>query len=196
MTEEKYYESQNFENLKYREETFRKYRFVDCSFTNCTFEECVLVQSSFSGCTFCKCTITSLRASDHSQIQNVEFTDCNLIGVHWDELLPAGKFAEPIKKLQTCRLKYNTFAEMDMRKFDFSGQDIMDSMFAKCRLMECNFKGCNLERTEFFQCNIQKADFRQASGYQVDVLTNKMSGARFSFPEVMSLLSGLHISID
>lgn len=109
MTEEKYYESQSFENLKYREETFRKYRFVDCSFTNCTFEECVLVQSSFSGCTFCKCTITSLRASDHSQIQNVEFADCNLIGVHWDELLPAGKFAEPIKKLQTMPFEIQYF---------------------------------------------------------------------------------------
>ena len=58
----------------------------------------------------------SLEAEAHSRIQYVEFDRCNLIGVHWEELMPDGAFAEPIKGFYGCRLKYNTFSEMNLKK--------------------------------------------------------------------------------
>lgn len=33
-------------------------------------------------------------------------------------------------------------------------------------------------------------------GYQINIHTNKLKGAKFSFPEVVSLLSVLDIKID
>ena len=114
--EEKYYEAQVFKDLKISDEIFEGY----------------------------KCTVMSLEAEAHSRIQYVEFDRCNLIGVHWEELMPDGAFAEPIKGFYGCRLKYNTFSEMNLKKFDFTGNEISDSMFADCRLQQSRMKGCKL----------------------------------------------------
>ncbi len=194
--EEKYYEAQTFENLKFHGETFEGYKLVDCSFIGCSFEDCRLVRSLVSGCTFDKCAVTNLKAEGYAQIQYAEFANCRLVGINWQQLLPSGRFGEPIRKLQGCSLKYNTFAEMDFKKFDFSDNEVSASIFAQCQLAESKFRQCRLEKTEFFQCDLQNADFRDASGYQVDIMSCKVRGARFSFPEAMNLLGGLGIKID
>jgi uncharacterized protein YjbI with pentapeptide repeats len=93
-------------------------------------------------------------------------------------------------------MKYNSFIEMPFRKFDFSGNIIQESIFEECDLQESNFKDCRLEATQFFKCNIRKADFRDAKGYAIDVSSSKIKQAKFSYPEVMSLLASLEIKID
>ena len=80
--------------------------------------------------------------------------------------------------------------------FDFSKNEIYDSMFAKCNLTECKFKQCKLDRTEFLECDQKKSDFRSASNYQIDIMTCTLIGARFSIPEVLDLLNVLKIKID
>lgn len=193
--EEKYYESQTFENLKLDGEIIENCEFVDCKFINCTFENCKIFKCSLSECVFYRCSIISLEA-EYSHIQFAEFECCNLVGVNWNELLPVGKLSKPISKLLECHLKYNTFTEMTFVKFDFSGSEISDSMFAKCKLTESNFSKCRLDRTEFFECDMRNANFYEALGYKVDIFTSKLKGAKFSFPEVVNLLSGLGIKID
>lgn len=192
---EKYFENECFENLKLEELTFDRYEFIDCKFINCTFDTCKINFCKFNGCSFVKCTVISLK-SEYSAAQFAEFENCNLIGVNWSKLLPDKRFAEPVKSFQNCRLKYNHFTRMNLLRFDFSDTEITDSMFAECTLTESNFKGCILNKTEFFQCDLKKSDFREASGYQIDVMTNKLKGARFSFPEVVNLLNSLEIKID
>lgn len=193
--DENYFENQKFENLKLNGEIFRDFRFIDCTFTNCTFENCKLAWSRFTDCKFQKCAVIS-PDSEESCIQLAEFTDCSLVGINWNSLTPKGRFSDPIRMLQNCRMKYNTFSGNAFRKFDFSGNQIVDSMFSECELPESSFQGCRLEGTEFFRCDVRKADFRDASGYQIDVMTNKLKGARFSFPEVINLLNGLGIRVD
>ena len=194
--DEQYFEDQQFEGLRYSGETFAYLRFTDCTFVDCVFEECRLVGCSFAGCTFQKCKIIRLKAADHTQIQYAAFTGCHLLSIPWGDLQPAGRFAEPIRKLEDCCLRYNTFVEMNLQKFDFSEAEICDSMFAQCQLTECNFSHCNLERTEFFQCDLRKADFRNACGYQIELMSSQLRGARFSFPEVVRLLDSMEIKID
>lgn len=195
MMDEQYFENQKFENLKLSGETFRDFRFIDCEFSGCTFENCKLAWSRFTDCRFHKCAVIS-PVSEESCIQLAEFTDCNLVGVNWASLTPKGRFSDPIGRLINCRLKYNTFAGNAFRKFDFSENQILDSMFNECELTECSFQACKLDETEFFRCDLRKTDFRDAAGYQIDVMTNKLKGARFSFPEVINLLGGLGIRVD
>ncbi len=190
------YEERTFENLKLSGELFKKYKFTGCRFINCSFEDCELNQCSFSSCVFEKCQIISLKANNDSQIQFTEFVSCQLIGINWEDLLPSVKFANPIKKMTGCILKYNTFSKINFRKFTFSSNEIYDSMFAECQLTESNFTSCKLDKTEFFKCNLQKSDFREANGYQIDIMTCRMANAVFSFPEVINLLNGLGIQID
>lgn len=194
--EQNYFEGEVFEHLTYSEASFMDYRFIDCTFTGCVWESCELIQCSFFNCIFRKCMVTNLKATQNSQMQFCQFLDSQLIGIDWKELLPARRFAEPVKTLQNCRLKYNTFTEMSFKKFAFSGNEISDSLFAECELAESQFRGCKLDRTEYFRCNLQKADFRDAIGYQVDLASCRMRNARFSFPEAVNLLGSLGIRVE
>lgn len=40
-----------------------------------------------------------------------------------------------------------------------------------------------------------KCDFRESTGYEIDINTNMLKDAKFSFPEVVSLLDSLEIKI-
>lgn len=153
---------------------------MNCIFVNCRFENC---------------TVISLEAK-YSEIKNGDFQRCNLIGVHWEELFPTGKYACPIEQIKNCCLKYNTFADADFRKADFSDNIIQESMFDGCDLQESNFQNCRLEKTQFTRCDIRKSDFRNSSGYVIDIVSNKLKQAKFSYPEVVRLLNSLEIQID
>ena len=106
-----------------------------------------------------------------------------------------GAFADPIESLRDCRLKYNTFTEMNLTKFKFAGSAIQRSMFAKCNLVSADFEKCDLLDTEFFQCDMRKANFKEASGYKVDIFGCKLQDAKFSLPEAVSLLGDLRIKL-
>ena len=131
-----------------------------------------------------------------TSVQNCEFDDCFLSGVQWHEFATGNRYAAILRSLKNSTLRYNTFSQMSFLKTDFSGLRIVESMFADCDLTGASFHGTELDRTEFFRCNMVNADFRDATGYKVDVLTCKVRGARFSFPEVVGLLGGLGVKID
>lgn len=190
-----YHETESFNGLNLNGAALKNHKFVDCSFKDCTLENCQIGSCSFVGCTFDNCTIINPQ-SLFSEIKNSAFENCNLIGVVWGELCSAEKFASPIGTFQNCCLKYNTFYDMNLLKFDFSGNIIQDSLFEKCNLKESRFRDCRLDKTTFLQCNLTKADFREAMGYIIDIKTNLLKNARFSFPEVISLLNTLDIQID
>lgn len=190
-----YYENKLIENVKLENEILEDVEFIDCEFKKCVFEELTLNRCNFSSCKFKDCNIISIKTK-YSQIKFTEFYSCNLIGVHWNELMPAGRISEPIKKFSDCFLKYATFINMNFMRFDFSSNIIQESVFDECNLRESNFKACRLEQTQYINCDMRKADFRETSSYQIDIKTNKLENAKFSFPEVINLLNCLGIKID
>lgn len=190
-----YYEGKRINNIKLDSKTLENMEFFDCTFENCTLENCLIDRCIFAECKFIHCNVVSIQ-SKYSQIKYAEFEKCNLIGVHWNELLSAGRIADPIRKVKHTILKYNTFMGMKFIRFDFSKNVMQDSMFEECDLRECSFKGNVLERTQFLNCDLRKADLREATEYQIDIQTNKLKGARFSFPEVIALLKVLEIKIE
>lgn len=193
---EKDFENEVFESLSFTYEKFEDCRFSECTFKDCQFEEVELSECIFSDCTFENCTVTKPKASLHTQLQDCRFIGCRLTEVNWSHMRPEGTFTDPIVALTDCFLKYNSFTEINFRKFDFSGNEITESMFAECELSESRFKGCKLDRTEFFRCDLQKADFRKASGYLVDIISCKMKNAVFSFPEAINLLGSLGVKVE
>ncbi|BCJ95695.1 hypothetical protein acsn021_32640 [Anaerocolumna cellulosilytica] len=192
---EKFYENENFDNLKMEYERIESYEFYNCTFKNCSFEECILAYCSLIECKFINCKIVSLKV-EFSQIKYTEFEKCNLIGVNWYDLSPTGGIADPITKFKDCILKYNSFMHINFRKFNFSLNSIQDSGFDECNLMESSFNNCCLEATQFSKCDMRKADFREATGYQISITTNKLADAKFSFPEAIKLLSELGIKLS
>lgn len=191
----KYYENETFTNLHLFEEAIDAYEFVDCKFVDCVFEECTVYYCRFAECDFINCQITEIK-NKGSEIIFLSFDNCCMVGMNWGMFALMDSFKVPIQEVTVSALKYNIFAGMNFSKFVFDGTDIISSTFSECKLTESSFNGCNLTDTEFFKCDVCKADFRNATGYKVDVLSCKMKGARFSYPEVQNLLSSLDIKIE
>ena len=189
-----YREGECFERLTFTGETFYDCDFSDCVFADCTFEDCKLDHSVLTECQFLRCTVTNLKTT-MSRAKFTDFENCTLNNIDWMSLQGDGAFADPIESLRDCRLKYNTFTEMNLTKFKFAGSVIQRSMFAKCNLVSADFEKCDLLDTEFFQCDMRKANFKEASGYKVDIFGCKLQDAKFSLPEAVSLLGDLRIKL-
>lgn len=95
--------------------------------------------------------------------------------------------------------QYYEYKKIESQKFTeelFEGCEFLECEFENCTFEECTVQNCRLNATQFIKNDIRGANFRGAAGYQIDITTNKMKNAKFSFPEVVSLLSGLDIKID
>ena len=73
---------------------------------------------------------------------------------------------------------------------------VLDSVFENCNLSESNLYSCDLKNTEFFGCDLRKSDCRKANGYNIDPTNNRIKGAKFSYPDVLTLLNGFGIVIE
>jgi len=195
MIKDQDFEYERFTGLSITEQTIENCHFTDCEFIDCSFENCEVRRCSFSECIFKGCRINAIKPL-HCHIRSSDFAECRLIGVNWNQWITPNQFSAPFSTITNCRMKYNNFMEMNLIKTDFSGCTITESLFGECRLAESSFNSCELSGTEFFKCDISKADFRNSVGYKIDIATNKMKGARFSFPEAINLLAGLGISIE
>lgn len=194
MKQQAYLEKEVFQDMTLLGEEITGTEFTACTFENCVFESCTFTECKLIDCSFVGCRIIN-PVTERSSMMDCTFARCSLLGVNWSTLLGGG-YLIPIAAVEDCELKYNHFVEINFAKFDFSGNTILDSLFADCNLSESKFLECRLDRTEFFRCDLTKADFRNAAGYVVDLTANKLKGARFSFPEVINLLQGTGIIID
>lgn len=190
-----YHEDERFDGHTFTSGELEGAEFVDCTFAGCSFTECEWDGTLFSGCSFADCRIAPSRISG-TELSRCSFKQCALVGIDWAAVAPGNGYASPIAHLMSCQLKYNTFANMQLAAFGFSGSELMGCTFARCRLTEADFNGCVLEDTEFIDCNLEKADFRDATGWRISPAGNRLRNARFSLPEALALLDGLGIVLD
>ena len=189
-----YKEYEIFQNISISDLCIENTVFEECRFEHCILENTTLRNCQFSSCVFTDCKITNPTIT-HTVMTLSEFIRCHLVGIDWASLLDGG-FLIPIERLKACKLKYNNFLEINFTRFDFSDNFIDSSMFANCNLVQSNFTNCGFNGSEFFHCDLSKADFRDATDYIIDIETCQLSGAHFSFPEVVNLLKNTGIIID
>jgi len=195
MKTQKVYENERFSNLTSTGESYEDLIFSECEFEDVTLMSPSFTRCVFRDCRFIRCRIESPRARE-TFLTRAEFDGCFLSGVQWCEFVPGNRFSEMLCAVRDSTVRYSNFSQMSFPKFDFSSVGLIECMFAECDLKTACFRGTELSRTEFFRCDMQEADFRDAFGYQIDVLTCKVRGARFSFPEAIGLLGSLGVKID
>lgn len=189
------YEHETFSRLNLNEICFENCKFTECVFESCVFEKLDFVDCVFLDCKFISCRISNPLAKN-SKMSNSEFYECYLLGVNWSHWIVDSRLYEPFSILNNCRIRYCCFNRMGLVKFDFCGCEITESSFSECKLSKSSFKECMMNKTDFFKCDLTRADFRDAVGYKIDTKTNQLREARFSFPEVVNLLSDLGIKIE
>ncbi len=184
------YENKLFKSLDLGGKSLRKSIFEDVVFESCHFVESDWQQTEFSGCRFKNCSLSLINLSG-CRLQQVLFEDCKTGGLDFykcEKMLHVS-FSNGI--LQTCN-----FTDLKLKKASFAGSKIREVYFTNADLSEANFNDTDLLGTVFHQCNLTKADFRNARNYAIDLQTNNVKKAQFSFPEAMGLLECFDIRIS
>lgn len=176
---------------------------VGCLFEDCYFENCRLTQQEVSNCMFSGCRFVSCRIAapklKGTQMLACEFENCDLSGMDWLALMDQRKLEMgflPFDSLKGCSLRHCVFFGLDLKGIDLTGADLTGSVFDSCNLESAKFGDCKLGGVTFAQNNMCKADFRGAVDYYFSLEGNRITGARFSLPEAVNLLSALGIVIE
>ncbi len=164
-----------FEGVIFKSETAIELDFSNYKFIDCTFERCQLSSVKIQGAVI-------QAAFKHSKIEGVNFFSAkkSLLSVNFD----------------SCLIRHSSFAELKLPKVKFIGCELHNVDFSDADLSSADFSNTTFVDCVFRNTNLSKADFRSASGYFIDPMQNKVKGARFSSPEVLSLLSGFDIVIE
>jgi fluoroquinolone resistance protein len=83
-----------------------------------------------------------------------------------------------------------------LRKTSFKKSKLRECSFINTNLSDADFTDTDLQGTIFHQCKLDKADFRDAKNYAISLKTNTAKKAKFSYPEVMRLLTFFDIVIE
>lgn len=191
--EKRYFQGEIFENIE--PGALQNAEFSDCTFKNCRWTNAKIENATFISCTFERCNWNGVMFS-FCRMNDAWLIGCAFRSVSWGSLQGRSTLSQTFGKLQNCEFRYNEFRGMPLQEFDFSSCVFGDCTFDDCKLVGANFHGAPLARSHFTRCDLQKADFRASDGYLIDLNSNPLKGARFSFPEVSSLLNGLGLIIE
>ena len=93
---------------------------------------------------------------------------------------------------------YTPFAllALHLSEITFECCEVIEVDFREANLSSANFENSDLQASLFAHTNLSNANFMDAINYQIDIRLNTLKKAKFSFPEVVTLLDSLDIEID
>jgi fluoroquinolone resistance protein len=187
---ESQFEEQEFVRQDYRGRGLTAGVYELCMFRNCEFAAADMQHSRFISCRFISCNL-SLALISNSSFRDVRFEGCKMLGLRFDQCSGFGLDAS----FTDCILDQSVFHKVAMPKTTLKSCSIAEADFSSADLREIAFENCDLRDSDFSGADLRKADFRTARNYRLDPERAKLKAARFSLPEVLSLLDkhGLRI---
>ncbi len=164
--------------------------FEDCEFVAIDFTDIVLKSVSFLDCKFSNCNLAN-QPLINTSMRDVLFETCNLVGINWCSLrrLENSKFVD-------SKLNYSTFQALKMKDVEIRGCSALEVDFSEADLSHADFSNSSFSGANFDRANLTGVDFRTSRDYLFDVRTARIKGAKFSFPDVISLLTALGAEVD
>lgn len=180
----------------YTDQRFEKISLLPTGdFEGCHFSHCDLNGTELNGINFTECIFENCNLSGAKILQttfnDVRFISSKILGLHFEtanQHLFSVQFEKSTLDLCSfyqCKMKKTTFLHCSLQEVDFTETILTDA----------NFDGCNLKGAKFERTNLEKADLRTAVNYRLDPEQNKVKQARFSSPEVLSLLDKYQLRI-
>lgn len=175
------YSGQNRENAEYEYCTFR-----NCHFSNTSLAGNKFLETEFIDCDFSNANLSNVL------LQEVKFTNCKMLGLHFDKCNMFGFSAE----FNQCQLNHSVFYGMKLGRTSFISCQLQGVDFGGAELKGVSLKSCDFLNAIFENTNLEKADFSKSIHYSIDPEMNKVKGAKFSLPEVVGLLHKYNLQID
>ena len=189
--QEVFKEEEFFEKLNFSKQPLLRGDYEACSFSHCDFSNAVLAEIRFIECEFTDCNFSSANLNNTS-FQDARFQDCKMLGLLFDKCNDFG-FAV---NFENCQLDHSGFYQLRLT----------DTIFLNCRLRAVDFTEADLTNAVFDQCDLsesifentvlEKANFSSARNYSIDPDKNRLKGAKFSVPEVLTLLHKYKLQIE
>jgi len=85
---------------------------------------------------------------------------------------------------------------MDISKTKLTESKLVELDFAETTCKGCRFNESDFMGSVFRNTELSEADFRDAKNYSINVRDNRVSGAKFSYPEVMTLLYEVGVEVE
>ena len=186
------------EKLKITDSLLIEKYFFSSVFIDCDLSDCDVNKSTFRDCEFINCNLSLMRFCDVNLI-DVVFRSCKLIGIDWTSIVWTKRHTKRRVKFPVSfynsTLNYSIFIGLDMYSVSFIDSILKEVEFEDTNLECANFENSDLSESHFKNTNLKKADFSSAKNYSINGTTNSIKGAKFSFPEVISLIHGLEVVI-
>lgn len=191
-------------NQHYFKETFDKQtllslditssEFEECEFYGCDFVSSIFAQCKFIDCTFNRCNL-SLVKFPSSRVFEVNFVECKLVGVDWTKASwPSFNITSQIKFVK-CILNDSSFFGLTLNELKLNECKLHEVDFRECDLMNSSMINCDFENSLFMRTNLQNVDFTDSCNFNINLLENNLSQAKFSRFEALSLLHSLGIEL-
>ena len=188
-----YYDN-TFENLDLSEQEIAAKNFENCKFIRCNFSETTFEKCKFCDCEFIRSNLSNMSIK-HCSINNMIFTDSKVVGVNWTKAAwPRINLACPLYFMQ-CDISHSIFYALNLSEASIIECRATNVDFRDVNLTRANLSHTDFSESQFFHSNLTEADFSFAENYHIDVMTNKVTKAKFMHPEAASLLHGLDIEL-
>jgi fluoroquinolone resistance protein len=184
------YFQQTFIKLSLEGEVIKTKTFEECIFEDCRFLDCSFEKSRFLNCCFNGCVISVVNVLGCRFVRPI-FLKCKVMGIDWTKTM---LFREP--EFRDSKIDFSNFRMLKMSKAKIVNCEAKETEFTETDFTEAVFTGTNFEKGRFFKTNLTRADFRGARNYNIDIINNTITKAKFSYPEAASLLLSLDISIE
>lgn len=188
------YSSQKFNNLSLSAKDLTSKEFDDCIFTECDFGEANLSKSKFVDCHFIRCNLSLVKIAQ-SQFFDVVFEECKLVGVDWTVASWSQYvFCSPVKFYKSI-LNDSSFFGLSLEELEIEECKAHDVDFREGNFSSSNFYNTDFTNSLFNKTNLTGVSFIEAINYDIDILFNEVSKAKFSRLEAVRLLEGLDIEL-
>jgi len=165
--------------------------FEGCRFIHCDLGGVDLSGINFTECEFEDCNLSGVKILQ-TTFNDVKFLRCKLLGLH---------FETASQNLFTVQFAHSTldlcsFYQCKMKKTAFNHCSLQEVDFTETVLTEAVIEHCNLRDAKFEYTLLEKADLRTAVNYTIDPDKNRIKQARFSVPDVLSLLDKYQLKFN
>ena len=186
-----FFENQTLQNIACPGQDLSCKEFLNCTFKKCNFSDCKFSGASFIDCTFIDCNLSNIKV-DNCGFQNITFENCKLLGIVFATI--NSMLTRWIYK--KCAIVLCNFENMDIRNSRFLECVIRETDFINTNLAGSDFSDSDLYGSKFHNTNLEKANLVGAKNYYINPTCNKLKQARFSNPDVLSLLDTFEIKIE
>jgi uncharacterized protein YjbI with pentapeptide repeats len=114
-----------------------------------------------------------------------------MLGIDWTQA------AQPLSlAFQGCNLNHSVFMGLSLQKMGMVACVAHEIDFSNANLTKANLSETDFLGSRFSNTNLSQADLTHAVHYAIDPMTNRLKKAKFSLPEVLSLLAAFDIDIE